>query len=95
MHAIWRAVQDSAALPEVERRALWLRVWRQDLRVFHRPIDAAEAAALAAIAAEAAFADVCERINEVDPTADAERAAQLLSTWLADGLLTGYTLPAA
>jgi hypothetical protein len=74
--------------PDVPRRAAtWLRVWRQNLRVFHRAIEPVEARALLAIAAGEPFALVCERVAELLPDVAEERAAELLSTWVADGVL--------
>lgn len=75
-------------------RALRLRVWRQGLRVFHRRIDAGEAAALEALARGATFAGVCARIAEHHGEAgSAEAALALIRTWLQDEVLAGFTLP--
>jgi hypothetical protein len=70
------------------RAAVNVRVWRQDLRVYHRRIDAAERVALGAVQGAASFADVCEQIAADDAVAD--RAFALLQTWLDDGLLSGF-----
>ncbi len=71
----------------------WLRVWRQDLRVYHRPIDAAEAAALETVMKGETFAAVCDAVGElIGEAAGAERVVQLLDTWFADGLVTGCRL---
>jgi hypothetical protein len=95
LHLDWRVDQLWQRLhqrhepsPDAPRHeSTWLRIWRQDLRVFHRAIDAAEARALWAIGAGEPFALVCERIAELVPDAAEERAAELLSTWMADGVL--------
>jgi hypothetical protein len=86
---LWQRVHDrQAPAPEAPRRAsTWLRVWRQNLRVFHRTIDPAEAHALLAIAAGEPFALVCERIAQWVPDAAEERAVELLGTWMVDGVL--------
>lgn len=93
VHTAWQRTQDGEALGnlELQPQPTILRVWRQDLRVFQRPIDAAEDAGLTAILAGASFADVCQRIVEHDPAADAQRAFALLGKWITDGLLTGFT----
>jgi hypothetical protein len=90
---MWRQAQAGEKPVERRPRATCLRVWRQDLRVFHRPIDAAERAALDAVMASAPFAAVCEQISQRDGEAeDPARALKLLSAWLADGLLIGYAV---
>ncbi len=92
VHEIWQQAQDGEALSEPPAAATALRVWRQDLRVFHRSIGTDEHQALKAIAAGAPFAEVCERI--VAAAGDAEGAARvsrLLGEWFSDGLLTGFS----
>jgi len=96
LHVDWRVdevlrcVQGGTVPPVPEAAPTWLRVWRQDLRVFHRPIDAAEATALAALVDGATFATVCGRVGElIGESAGAERVVRLLDTWFADGLVTG------
>jgi hypothetical protein len=91
VHEIWRQAQAGEQPAEPQPVATCLRVWRQDLRVFHRPIDAAERAALRAVRAGAPFAPVCEQIVEAHGEGEGStRAFNLLSAWLADGLLIGY-----
>jgi len=96
LHVDWRVdemlrcVQDGATPSAPEPSPTWLRVWRQDLRVFHRPIDVAEAAALDAVLRGDTFAVVCGRVGElIGQSTGAERVVQLLDTWFADGLVTG------
>jgi len=96
LHVDWRvddvlrSVQDGTPPATPNASPTWLRVWRQDLRVFHRPIDAAEAAALDAVRARGSFAAVCTSVGElVGEAAGAERIVQLLDTWFADGLVIG------
>jgi hypothetical protein len=91
---VWRQVRDGEPPTEPRRAPMVLRVWRQNLRVFHRIMDAAETAGLTAIAAGAPFAEVCERIVAAAGAAGdapADRAFGLLSEWFADGLLSGYS----
>jgi putative DNA-binding protein len=91
VHNVWRAAQDGKSISEPRHQETSVRVWRQDLRVFHHAMDAVERDALRAVAADACFADVCERIVARDrEAADAERALALLGEWLGDGLLIGY-----
>lgn len=92
---IWHHAQRGESPSALRPEDTALRVWRQDLRVFHRPMDAAETAGLLAVAAAAPFAAVCEQITLYDDAgadAAAQRAFSLISQWLTDGLLTGYAL---
>jgi len=99
LHIDWRVdellrrLQDGATPPAPDASPAWLRVWRQDLRVFHRPIDGVEVDALDAAASGATFAAVCGRVGDlVGESAGTERAVQLLETWCTDGLITGCSL---
>jgi hypothetical protein len=46
VHDVWAHVERGAPAPTPRHAAITLLVWRRDLRVFHRPIDAAERLAL-------------------------------------------------
>lgn len=71
-----------------------LRVWRQDLTVFHRRMDAVEGDALRRIDRGVTFAALCdwlgERMGEDAATAEALR---LLGRWIEDGLLGAGACP--
>ena len=91
VHEIWRQAQAGEVPIDPQPAPTPMRVWRQEWRVFHRQMDAAEAVALRAVLEGAAFAEVCEHIAAFDSdVASAERAVALLSQWLGDGLLTSY-----
>jgi hypothetical protein len=93
VHEVWACTQRAEDVGEVHATPTVLRVWRQNLRVFHRAIDVTETAALDAIASGATFAETCESIAAVVGDAPlAERALAVLHDWLADGLLTAWTL---
>jgi hypothetical protein len=87
---VWKEVQREETPKVPARAAVSVRVWRQDLRVYHRRIDAAERVALGAVQDAASFADVCEQIATYDVRVD--RAFALLQAWLDDGLLSGFAL---
>jgi hypothetical protein len=90
---IWRQIQSNGSAAEPLRARTLLRVWRQDFRVFHCPIPAAERTALAAIASGAPFAEVCEQIVACAGEAEgAERTSALLRQWLRDGVLSSFRL---
>lgn len=90
VHDLWAQVQCGAPPAAPAHAATILRVWRQDLRVFHRPICAAEAAALEALGTGEPFAAVCDAIAAADDEQSGATAAfDLLRTWLADAVLVG------
>ncbi len=83
--SLWAtATQQASATEEVG--ACFLRVWRRELRVMHRRIDASEYAALRAIRNGATFGEVCAAADE-DVDAASLRAAGWLRQWMADHLL--------
>lgn len=78
----------------VRRTPIVTRIWRQGFSVFHRRMDAVEAAAVKQIAGGVRFGDLCECIAEVLPEGDAAtRAVELLELWLADELLARESTP--
>jgi hypothetical protein len=90
VHEIWRQVQTAETLVEPQPRATCLRVWRQEWRVFHRPMNAPEVITLNALREEASLAEVCERLACEGDAPSAEQVVALLREWLTDGLLTGF-----
>lgn len=82
----WRGSEDAPETPEA--RPETLLVWRRDLDVFHRAIDAEEAECLERVGGGIAFAELCARlaIGRTDEVA-AVRAFELVARWAADGLL--------
>jgi putative DNA-binding protein len=77
VHRLW--ADDDAAGVAPARTVC--RVWRQEFRVYHAAIDAAEEAALARLLAGTTFAALCEELD--DPAA----AGTLLLRWIGDGLV--------
>jgi Putative DNA-binding domain len=85
---VWAAVTGGQAPPRVERRRTVIRVWREELRVFHRVIGEVELAALRAIERGAGFAAACEAASAFTGEEEAPlEVARLLERWLADRLL--------
>ncbi len=64
-----------------------LRVWRRDLRVFHKRIDPLEHGALQLLRSGVTFADLCAWLADHDESDPSEVAVRLLQAWLADELL--------
>lgn len=85
---LWRRVETGEPPRDAAEREHSVRIWRNDLRVLHREIEADEFAALNAAAVGEPFAALCETVAEhVGSTDAATRAVELLHQWLADGLI--------
>lgn len=86
----WRALQEGATVaapPRLDAPVDCL-VWRRDERVYFRTLPADEAALLKALLKGRSFAAACDALARVGDSPEAgRRAAELLSTWLADTLL--------
>jgi hypothetical protein len=99
VHELWQAVEDKKDLEEAlaafAPRVTRLRIWREGFRVFHKEVDETEFGALALARAGCTFADICESLSDRDDPAAA--AAQLLMSWINDGLLVrmsrSFSLP--
>lgn len=86
---IWSAARAGEPISLPESTTTRVRVWRQNMAVWHRRIEADEADALAAVGKGATFAEICEQLAADGGEENAPvRAATLLQTWLADGLVT-------
>jgi hypothetical protein len=92
-HEAAGAVWDAA--PELAAEPTWLLVFRPGERVRYRALRRPDHAALAAARAGETFAAICERLAaEVGDAQAAARAAELLSSWIGDGLLARVRLGA-
>lgn len=75
-------IQPPAASPRT------LLVWRQELLVYHRPIEPLEHSLLVQARDGAPFGVLCDLMAETLPVEEAGPAAfQMLAGWLADGLI--------
>jgi hypothetical protein len=87
---LWHAADKSEPLPEAKKfphPVEWV-VWRQDLQIYFRSLEADSAFALGAMASGQTFAALCEGLTEwIDAQHVALHAAGLLKQWLADGLI--------
>lgn len=88
--AAWREETPSpASIPAPpEDGPFHVLVWRKQLEVFHRAIEPAAAAALAAAGEGAAFESMCDAALAVDPTLDPSALVGWLLRWLDDELFT-------
>lgn len=76
----------------LDSTAQWL-IWRQDLTVQYRSLDAVEAAALDAIATGATFGEMCRSMaHHLEQDQVPLHAAGLLKQWLADALLAAVRI---
>jgi hypothetical protein len=66
-----------------------VRVWRRQLRVFHKDIEPFEHEALTLVAEGLPFAEVCARLagSDGDPSQAAHAVVELLRAWLADEIV--------
>lgn len=90
--ALFEAATRDADPPALvgESDALTWILWRRDLIVHWRSLDADEAWALGAAVQGQTFGELCAGLcGWHDPDAVPLRAASLLRTWLEDGLLSG------
>jgi len=78
---IWEDAKQGREPETIEAKPTHMRVWRKELRVFHKTIDLSEAVALAELERGRAFGEMCETVG------DAEAAVSMLRAWLADELL--------
>ena len=91
VHEVWAAATESRELPPIDLRPTALRIWREDLRVFHRTIGAVERTALRCVERGESFAGMCEAAAAVvGEDSAASEVAALLERWLADQLIVGF-----
>jgi hypothetical protein len=85
----WQAVADGRVPADPPEAPRTLLVWRQDLTVYHRALDAEEDAALDALAGDGlGFGALCELLAPDRPDEEAaQRAFLLLSRWVDHGLV--------
>jgi hypothetical protein len=84
---LWSAIEDGAPTtpPVAEPRVVL--VWRRDVAVLHRTLDADEARLAPRLAQGASFSDACELLGELHGDAASARAVELLLRWLAAAVL--------
>lgn len=91
--ALWHALtQERTVQPErTESPVVWL-VWRQELQLYYRALDADEAWMLNAARNGMPFGKLCEGLCEwVDPQHVAAHAAGFLRRWVGDELIVGLS----
>jgi hypothetical protein len=79
---VWSAIEDGAAPPEPVAEPRTVLVWRRDVAVLHRTLDADEAGLAPRLAHGVSFADACEVLGALHGDAASARAVELLLRWL-------------
>jgi hypothetical protein len=79
---LWSAIEDGAPPPEAVAEPRVVLVWRRDVAVLHRTLDADEARLAPRIAQGIAFSEACEVLGELHGDAASARAVELLLRWL-------------
>lgn len=88
-----RAVEEEREWKPADAGAVEVIVWRRDSRVLYRELEKVEERAFADLVSGAPFAKICELVAEDSPTRDpVEELNRLLARWLADGILTRWTV---
>jgi hypothetical protein len=80
---LWSAIEDGAPHPEPVAEPRVVLVWRRDVAVLHRTLDADEGRLAPRLAQGVAFAEACEVLGELHGEAASARAVELLLRWLA------------
>jgi hypothetical protein len=82
---VWSAATEGRELPRIAPQPTVLRIWREDLRVFHRTIDHVELAALRAVQRGERFGEMCDAAAAlVGEERAASELATILHRWFAD-----------
>ncbi len=92
---LWQAIdaQEAPIPPEPLAHPVGWVIWRRDLRTWFRSLEADEAWALDRMHEGWPFAEVCAGLLEwIDEPSVPERAAGLITRWLADGMITGWAV---
>ena len=84
---LWSAIEDDQPFTAPVREARVVLVWRRDISVLHRTLDADEAELAPQIAIGMRFAEICEVLGGLHGAAASERAVALLVRWLAAELV--------
>ncbi|MEQ1598957.1 MAG: DNA-binding domain-containing protein [Methylotenera sp.] len=86
---VWQALNSEESPPKISQIEEPCVVWRKDLNSHYRSLDLAEYAAIQLVIAGTSFGELCEKMQETaTEEAATMQAAQYLSGWLNEGLMT-------
>jgi hypothetical protein len=86
---VWQALNAEEMPPKVTQLEEPCVIWRKDLNSHYRSLELAEYAAIQQAVAGASFGELCEKLQEsATEKAATMQAAQYLSGWLNEGLMT-------
>jgi len=84
---LWSAIEDDAVPHLPAPRTGRVLVWRRDLDVVHRTLEADEAELIAMLAHPTSLAEIAARLDELGGEDPARRMVELLERWLDAGVL--------
>jgi hypothetical protein len=95
--AIWHAQRDGKKLPPASslEQLGTIAVWRKDYKTYFRTLDRDEACLWRTLVSGAAFSEACSRLATemgMDEAGAAQRAAQLLRSWVDEGWIQGFDI---
>jgi Putative DNA-binding domain len=86
---VWQALNVEEMPPKVTQINEPCVIWRKDLNSHYRSLELAEYAAIQLVIGGASFGELCEKLQEnASEEAATMQAAQYLSGWLNEGLMT-------
>lgn len=85
VHRAWETAD-----ADLEPAPTAIRVWRQDVVVYHCAVDPSEYEALRRLLAGASFGSICDAFADLDAEAAGAAAGALLLRWIEDGLIAGF-----
>jgi hypothetical protein len=92
VHDLRRRVDRGDAPGEPDQTPTALRVWRREIEVLQRSVDAVEFNALTLAARGAAFGDICAAADQSQADETAPRLAAMLACWLDEGCIAGLDI---
>ena len=89
VESLWHALHadENAQTPEPALAPHAMVIWRHQLECRWRTLDATEHLALRLVLGQACFADWCQALQRAGEAQAEQRAAQLLMSWVWEGLL--------
>jgi hypothetical protein len=91
---LWKAVTEATERPDPSPVPAHYLIWRRELQIYFRPLDAEETSVVTAARAGHSFGELCVLLCEhLDASEASLHAAGFLRGWVESGLLVGAALP--